>query len=59
MLNLIHEYQGQPLSWYALVSDAPGSREHLYQSVDGHPVEPLYLNTPLEALLAQSPCSSR
>ncbi|CAM4009315.1 hypothetical protein VA7868_01370 [Vibrio aerogenes CECT 7868] len=55
MLKLKAEHQGQPVRWYALVSDAPDLRQQVYQWLDGHDCEPLYLSTPLEPLMAQSP----
>ncbi|SHO59073.1 DUF4123 domain-containing protein [Vibrio quintilis] len=55
MLKLNAEHQGQPVVWYALVSDAPDLRQQVYQWLDGHDCEPLYLSTPLEPLMEQSP----
>ncbi|CAM3647906.1 hypothetical protein VA7868_01447 [Vibrio aerogenes CECT 7868] len=55
MIKLKNQYQGTGLAWYALVSYAPEMREQVYQWLDGHQCEPLYLTSPLESLLAQSP----
>ncbi|SHO58237.1 DUF4123 domain-containing protein [Vibrio quintilis] len=55
MLTLTHEHQGEPVAWYALVNYFPDSHRLVYQAIDGHQVEPIYLNTALEKIQDESP----
>ncbi|MDW6091238.1 DUF4123 domain-containing protein [Vibrio rhizosphaerae] len=55
MLNLTHEYHGQAVNWYAVVRGDTGLAAAVYQWIDGHQIEPLYLMTVLETLQDESP----
>ncbi|CAM3983533.1 hypothetical protein VA7868_03654 [Vibrio aerogenes CECT 7868] len=55
MLTLTHEHQGTAVAWYALVNYFPDSHQLVYQAIDSHQVEPIYLNTALEKIQDESP----
>ncbi len=55
MLNLTHEYHGETVNWYAVDRGDTGLAPAVYQWIDGHQIEPLYLMTVLDSLQDESP----
>ncbi len=53
--QFINQYSNIEQTWFALISDYEGMHKEVYQHIDDHAVENLYLSTSLEDLKDKSP----